>query len=274
MLYVIWTEAGKETAVVKEMQAVLAQGLCSEIFILRYENVLRREGVYRIERRNLFPSYVFVETDNPKELFLELRRVINLTVLRSDKNEEGYTFLPVSESEEEFLRKLINGNENYIVTLSLVSYDARKRINRAAGPLKYFMDKITQIDNRHRRAFVEMEFLGIPRRLVFGICTKGDGLVPDGAQKLKEEFAGYSTVGFKGTAAYIPSAVGEAAVRDYNLNIIETGDMVYIREGLYGDDAVRVVRINGKKSTVTVEVPLFGWMQKIEMDGRDVKKAE
>lgn len=176
MLYIIWTEAGKETAVVKEMKAVLDKELCSEIFILRYENVLRRAGVYRIERRNLFPSYVFVETDNPARLFLELRRVVNLTVLRSDKNEEGYVFLPVSKSEEEFLRKLIDGNENYIVTLSLVSYDARKRINRAAGPLKYFMDKITQVDNRHRRAFVEMVFLGRPRRFVFGICTRGTGL--------------------------------------------------------------------------------------------------
>lgn len=29
------------------------------------------------------------------------------------------------------MRKLINENENYIVTLSLVSYDVRKRINRA-----------------------------------------------------------------------------------------------------------------------------------------------
>lgn len=273
MLYAIWTEAGKEPAVVKEMQAVLDQGLCSEIFILRYENVLRREGVYRIERRNLFPSYVFVETDNPAKLFLELRRVVNLTVLRSDKNEEGYTFLPVGESEEEFLRKLINGNENYIVTLSLVSYDARKRINRAAGPLKYFMDKITQVDNRHRRAFVEMEFLGIPRRLVFGICTKGDGLVPDGAQKLKEEFASYSNAGLQGTA-YIPSSMGEAAVKDYNLNTIEVGDRVIIRDDLYGADAVQVVRVNGKKGTVTVEVPLFGWMQKIEMDGMDVEKVE
>lgn len=273
MLYVIWTEAGKEAAAAKEMKAVLDKGLCSEIFILRYENVLRREGVYQIERRNLFPSYVFVETDNPAELFLELRRVVNLTVLRSDKNEEGYTFLPVSESEEEFLRKLINGNENYIVTLSLVSYDARKRINRAAGPLKYFMDKITQVDNRHRRAFVEMVFLGKPRRLVFGICTKGDGLVPDGAQKLKDEFASYSNAGLKGTVAYVPSGTEEVTIKDYNLNTIEVDDKVIIRDELYGSAAVRVVKVNGKKNTVTVEVPLFGWMQKIEMDGMDVEKV-
>lgn len=44
MLYMIWTEAGKETAVVKKIKAVLDKELCGENFILRYENILRMEG--------------------------------------------------------------------------------------------------------------------------------------------------------------------------------------------------------------------------------------
>lgn len=90
---------------------------------------------------------------------------------------------------------------------------------------------------------------------------------------MKEEFASYSSAGPKGAASYVLPGEGEAAVKDYNLNTIEAGDKVIIREELYGSDAVRVVRVNGRKNTVTVEVPLFGWMQKIEMDGMDVEKV-
>lgn len=298
MLYVIQTETGKELETVKEMMATLDKEVYNEIFTIRYENVLRIKGIYKIERKILFPSYIFVETDTPDLLFLQLKNILNLSVLLSDKSESGYEFFSVSRVEEELLRKLINENENYIVTLSLVAYNKKKRINKAAGPLKYFINKITEVDNRHRRAFVEMEFLGRPRRLVFGICTKGDGLTPDGMEKLEEEMSGFGSAGMgAGMTGFgnagggmngsvnEENAIGNAytvgygsnrdnPVRDYNLKTIEVGDFVIIREDLYGDEPVKVVDKNGKKNTVTVEVPLFGQPSKIEMSGMDVEKVE
>ncbi len=271
MLYVIQTETGKELETVREMKANLDKEAYKEIFTIRYENVLRIKGMYKLERRVLFPSYIFVETDNPELLFLQLKRVVNRTMFIMDKDEKGFEYFSVSSEEEKLLRQLINENDNYIVTLSLVGYNKNKRINRAAGPLKFFINKITEVDNRHRRAFVEMDFLGRHRRLVFGICTKGDGLVPDGMERLEEEFSSGECLLSKSNKE-IKSEVYDT-VRDYNLKIIEIGDKVMIREELYGDESLIVVDINGRKNTVTIEVPLFGRTSRIEMSGMDVEKV-
>ena len=271
MLYVIQTETGKELETVREMKTILDKDAYDEIFTIRYENVLRLKGMYKLERRILFPAYIFVETDNPDKLFWQLKRVVNRTTLISDRDEKGYEFFAVSNVEEELLRQLINENENYIVTLSLVGYNKNNRINRAAGPLKYFINKITEVDKRHRRVFVEMEFLGKPRRLVFGICTKGDGLVPDGMSRLEEEYAESESM-LTASNKVVKSKIYDV-VRDYNLINIEVGDKVIVREELYGDEPLTIIDINGKKNTVTVEVPLFGRMSKIEMSGMDVEKV-
>ncbi len=271
MLYVIQTETGKELETVREMKTILDKDAYDEIFTIRYENVLRLKGMYKLERRILFQAYIFVETDNPDKLFWQLKRVVNRTTLISDRDEKGYEFFAVSNVEEELLRQLINENENYIVTLSLVGYNKNNRINRAAGPLKYFINKITEVDKRHRRVFVEMEFLGKPRRLVFGICTKGDGLVPDGMSRLEEEYAESESM-LTASNKVVKSKIYDV-VRDYNLINIEVGDKVIVREELYGDEPLTIIDINGKKNTVTVEVPLFGRMSKIEMSGMDVEKV-
>ena len=160
MLYVIQTETGKELEAVKEIKANLDKEAYNEIFTIRYESVLRIKGMYKLERRVLFPSYIFAETDNPELLFWQLKRVVNRTMLIMNRDEKGFEYFSVSSEEEKLLRQLINENDNYIVTLSLVGYDKNKRINRAAGPLKFFINKITEVDSRHRRAFVELDFLG------------------------------------------------------------------------------------------------------------------
>lgn len=97
--------------------------------------------------------------------------------------------------------------------------------------------------------------------------------MPDGLQKLKKELASYDNAENKKSAGYGASATGGSVVKDYSFNVIEAGDRGIVREELYGKNAVQVLKINGKKNTVTVEVPLFGWMQRIEMDGLDVVKV-
>lgn len=286
MLYVIQTETGKELATVAEIKKKTDISICREVFCIRYESITRREGTYHINTKVLFPAYVFVNTDKPDTLFLELKKIINLSVLLSDKNEKGYDFFSVTDEEEKFLRKLLNDNEDYIVTLSMVVYNSKKKINRAAGPLKYFLNKITEVDSRHRRAFVTMSFLGQTRRLVFGICMKGDNIEHYNMHRLEEELAAYSNVYANGSRYtygnsddYERMALNnghnmyENIVKDYNLKPIEIGDQVVVRNELYGENMLKVLDINGKKNTITIEVEMFGRNQKIEMSGIDVEKV-
>ena len=279
MLYVLQTETLKEMDTVTEIKKLVRKDLYNEVFTIRYENILRREGVYHINTKVLFPSYIFVETDNPSSLFLELKKVINLSIILSDRDEKGLNFFTVSEEEDALLRKLINKNEDYIVTLSIVNFNHKNRINNAAGPVKSFLNRISEVDKRHKRAFVEMEFLGRPRRLVFGFITKGDGVSYEGRYRLEEELYDYNNVqnstnsSALGTSKHSFADTYENKAKDYNLKEIEVGDMVIIRTGLYGDEPYIVTGINGKKNIVTIEVEMFGRTQNVEINGLDVEKV-
>ena len=60
-------------------------------------------GEYEVDLYPLFPAYVFVVTDDPQRLFLELKRVPKLTKLLSDQQD---SFFCVEEDEEMFLRSV------------------------------------------------------------------------------------------------------------------------------------------------------------------------
>ena len=278
MLYVIQTESGKESDVVTEIRKKTDKTICKKVFTIVYEEILRRTGTYYIREKILFPSYIFVETDSPDLLFLELKKVINLSVLLSDKEKSGFTFRHISGVEEEMLMKLINQNEDYKVTLSMVVYNHKKRISNASEPLKYFIRNITEVDNRHKRAFVEIEFLGMTRRLAFGIITKDDGVVYEGRTRLEEELYSYSNSGGDMNSGSIEAgskvlwSEERHEVKDYNDALINVGDEVIINDELYGDKPLRVISINAKKNTVTVQAEMFGRSMKVEMDaGRVIR---
>ena len=82
----------------------------------------------------MFPGYVFIDTDFPKELYYELKNVPKLTKLL--KNEEE-VFLKVEEEEQTFLENI--QSEGHLVRRSLVKLDEEKQIVAAEGAVgKYF----------------------------------------------------------------------------------------------------------------------------------------
>jgi len=167
MIYVIQVETGKEEETCRVINALANSW--NEVFYVRQEKYIRRGGEYSIVLANMFPGYIFIDTENPDSLFLELKSITSLTILLSDKNESGYNFINLSEREEDLLRNLINGDEEYIVRISRVEFDENNRISEAEGPLANFMECLTEVDRRHRRAFVEFYMMGELKRLMLGI---------------------------------------------------------------------------------------------------------
>ena len=94
MWYVIQTTTGQEEILVEMMRKILSKELYRDCFYIKRECAIKQKSSWEICQKALFPGYVFIDTDFPKELYYELKNVPKLTKLL--KNEEE-VFLKVEE---------------------------------------------------------------------------------------------------------------------------------------------------------------------------------
>ena len=106
----------------------------------------------------MFPSYVFLETEQPERLFYELKRLPEYTRLLGDN--EG-CFIPIEKEEENFLNILRrNEKETCVAGLTTLDLDENGGIRKADGPLQFFLDKIVKLNLKERFAVVELRLPG------------------------------------------------------------------------------------------------------------------
>ena len=169
MWYVIQTQTGGEEKLVELIEKMIPKEHYEECFCMNRECVKKTENGYQILKRPLFPAYIFVVTDHPERLFIELKRVPKLTKLLSDQED---TFYNVSEEEEIFLKNV--QNEEHVVRRSLVQVDQEGTIVKAEGAVGVYLKNIVRQRLRKRYVCVEQEFLGEKRKIYLGIKLESD----------------------------------------------------------------------------------------------------
>ncbi len=168
--YVIYVPGGKANEAAELLKrTVLTEG--EHAFVPKIERERRRGGSTRVEKTELFPGYVFIETSNPEafseRLFMTGRgRAKPLWLLRND-----YEALPLREEEEEWIRSLLN--EEYLVEMS---YGLKEgdRVHITRGPLKDLAGRIVRVNRHHRSATIRVEFLGDYREITLGLELIGN----------------------------------------------------------------------------------------------------
>lgn len=170
MWYVVQTITGMENETVQIIDKVLRKKEYERCFVIMRECVWRIEGRFRVHREPLFPSYIFVETENPENFFYGLKRVPKLTKLLGNDGE----FWRVEQEEAEFLKKLICGDREYTVRRSLISVDAEGELISAEGILHEYRQRIVKKRLRKRLVVIEIPFLGKMRRIQIGVRLPGD----------------------------------------------------------------------------------------------------
>ena len=102
MWYVLQTMTGREEELVHYIEEIVPKELYTDCFVAYYERVWRKqqESVVHVER--LFPGYVFIVSDTPKELYLCLKKVPAMSKMIADGN---FDFLSIEEEEEAFFRE-------------------------------------------------------------------------------------------------------------------------------------------------------------------------
>lgn len=172
MWYVIQTVTGKEKELVTVIERVLPGKGYNKCFVIQQECVWRLKGQYQMHIEPLFPSYIFVDTDSPKEFFFELKSLPQMTKFLGD----GEAFWTVKKEEKELLRKMINKDPEYVIRCSVVEVDSNGNIISAEGILKDLIGKIVKKRLRKRRVLVEIPLLGRKRKIQIGICLKTDNI--------------------------------------------------------------------------------------------------
>ena len=81
MWYVIQTETGREQELVAAIGRNLRMRSYERCFVILQECVWRIEGACKVYKKPLFPSYVFVETESPEQLFLALKQIPKMSRL-------------------------------------------------------------------------------------------------------------------------------------------------------------------------------------------------
>lgn len=268
MWYVLQTVTGQEEELVHMIREVVPDHAYSDCFVAYYERVWRRQQQSIVHVERLFPGYVFIISDDPNELFLELKRVPAMSKLVSAGK---FEFLPIEKEEETFFHALLT--EERIVRLSYVETDGKGHVLRIEGPLKQFADQIVKYQFKKRYAMIRFRMLGMDKTGTLGIILREDVRQEIAYGKVEAPISipeRYIAEGISGP----PDAEGmsESLNKDETADFgdLSVGDRVEVQSGMLENVIGVVWRV--KRNTVEVGVRLFGQDMAMEVAKRDVRK--
>jgi len=167
MYYVMQVRTGEEDKICHMLKPPVF-GECDKCFIPKVMRKYKVKGSYEMRRLILFPGYVFVATDDVKQLFFRLKQVPSLTKLLRD---DDY-FYPVSNNEMDKLISLMN--DNYTVNMSY-GYKEGSEVVITSGPMVGMQGAIKKIDRHHRTAWLQVEMFGRVTEIQIGLELVGVG---------------------------------------------------------------------------------------------------
>lgn len=166
MWYVIQVTTGKEEEMRLLIEREAGHGLYGRCFYIKRERVWVRDGRHIVHVETMFPGYLFVITDRPKELYWRLKEIPQFTKMLRTEDE---IFLSVADDEREFLENLLDGDQEDIVRLSKVKLDGKKEIVSAEGPLEHYVGNIVKKKIRLRYVMIDVALFGKKRTVLVGI---------------------------------------------------------------------------------------------------------
>ena len=74
MWYVIWTEARSEYQLKSRIEKDIDNSLYSRCWVPTKTEQRKLDGKYTEVERILFPGYIFIDTEDPEKLHIEIRK--------------------------------------------------------------------------------------------------------------------------------------------------------------------------------------------------------
>ena len=121
----------------------LSREALKDVFCLTYDRMRRYQGSWHVERQNMFPHYIFLESENEKQLREELEEYRDFVTLLEDKE----SLIPVRKEEEQFLQGMCEEAHHFGMSRGYIQ-DGQTCVTE--GPLRGRERLIRKID-RHKR---------------------------------------------------------------------------------------------------------------------------
>lgn len=148
--YVIQVRSGHEYEIADKCRFVISKDVLNECFIPEYVHRKKFRGEWHDVKDVLFKGYVFLISDHVDELYVELKKIPDLTKMISKKKDIIY---PLKDGEIEFLKTF--GKEEHIVDMS-IGFIKGDMIHITEGPLIGREGLITKIDRHKRIAYISI----------------------------------------------------------------------------------------------------------------------
>lgn len=152
--YILFVLGGSEKKVAAYLQE---QGF--HAFLPMMEVLYRKKGCFHIEKKLMFPGYIFVESTLPHNLFHEAMLAMKqrksgiIKELRFDK----YGTPALREAEREMIEQLL---DEHGVMKHSIGWIQGDKVIITDGPLQGMESKIVHIDRHKRRAKLELSIMG------------------------------------------------------------------------------------------------------------------
>ncbi len=168
--YAVYCPTVEEREAIDFCRYVLDKSVLKDAFVLHYEQMRRYRGEWHMERRPLFPGYIFLESEKGERLGTELENH------RSEILAQCHICV-ISEPSEKFLGEICGTGRCMSFSRGVI----HKGVTRVVeGPLKGREQMISRIDRHKRIAFLKnqfLEFLPNPHGMKVGMeITEKTGL--------------------------------------------------------------------------------------------------
>ena len=159
MYYAVHVSTGKEDSLIRLINERVNHDYFSEVFAPKRVSGRKINGQWVDKLINVFPGYIFVDTDNPKEFSGALYRMPQYARLLGREESSG-SFLPLNNDECIMIDSLCGKDVNRLLIKSEIFLREGKDVEILSGPLIGFRGNIKKIDLHKRIAIVNIEMLG------------------------------------------------------------------------------------------------------------------
>lgn len=162
MWYVIQMSTGREEKIKQECEQRISKDVLSHCVLPLYEEKIKYKGQWHIQKKKLFPGYLFLISENLDELHEQLKRVEAMTKLLG----AGDDIIALTQNEIDFLLRFAGDEELVKMSQGMIIGD---KVVILSGPLKGMESTIQRIDRHKRKAWLNLEMFGRQQLVEVGV---------------------------------------------------------------------------------------------------------
>ena len=151
MWYAVQVATGREETTRDMCRKLIDKELYKDIFIIRFDKAKKYYGEWHKEKKIMFPGYMFIDTDNPNEIYEQLKNVPEFMKILG---RNGNDFIAIESSKEALFKAMVS--KNYEIPISIGVIEGDKVIVKE-GPLVGMEAYIKKIDRHKKVAILKAE---------------------------------------------------------------------------------------------------------------------